>query len=154
MPRLTLTDVSEICLQPFLQREHAVEATRIAAAEAEAARSRGVSWSGFAVEPHRRRDAEAIGRDARVARDQTRAFAVSPQGRFLACLDELEIDWPKETAAARAACARGFSDPAGQPCAAEIGCALSALARLDAPAARTACLVLAGLLGAALGVAA
>jgi len=43
MPRLTLTDVSEICLQPFLQREHAVEAARLAAAETEAARSRGVA---------------------------------------------------------------------------------------------------------------
>jgi hypothetical protein len=156
LPRFTLADAQGICLDPFLRRELAAEDVRVASRAADAARGQGVAWSG--VGPHPApcaRTLEEIRRDARAAQAQAAAFDATPRGRFLAALARLEEDGhAAATAVARAAYARGFADPGRDPCPAEIGRALTALAGLQIPAAREACLALAELLGAALGLAA
>jgi hypothetical protein len=154
-PRLTLDDIQDICLARFMRRETQAEQVRRASHDVDLLRAQGVGWSGLAPSPAPARSADEIHRDARTAHERARAFAADPRGRFLAALTNLEkLGFAKETAAARAAYARGFSDPAAPACPGEIGCALTALARLAAPDARTACLALAELLGASLGLAA
>jgi hypothetical protein len=153
-PRLTLADVRGICLDPYLRRECAAEDARAASRAAEAERARGVNWSGLGPCPAPcARTLDEICRDAEAARARARAFAASPRGRFLSALDGLErAGLAAETAAARAAYARGFADPDRTPCPVELGRALTALA--GQPDARGACLALAELLSAALGLAA
>jgi hypothetical protein len=153
--RFSLEDARAICLAPFLERETRAEEIRRAADEAEASRARGVSWSGLAPTTPVVRSPDEIHREAGAAHMRAMTYAAGPRGRFLAALSELERQGiERETATARAAYARGFADPDAPACPAEIGCALAVLARQAQPAARDACLALAELLGAALGLAA
>jgi hypothetical protein len=155
MPPLSLDDVRSICLGPFLEREMRAEQVHMKERDVEIGRNRGVSWSGLGHEPGAPRTSEQILRAAESALAQAQAFAASPRGRFVAGLAKLEQQgFAKETAAARAAYARGISDAARAACPAEIGAALSALAALDAGPARDACRALAELLNEALGLAA
>ena len=154
--RFTLDDVRGICVTPFIDRETRAEQARQADLAAEAARAGGVRWSGLAAQPSRPpRDREQVRVDAEAAWRRAARFAESPRGRFLLRLRALEdVGYTRHAETARAAFARGLGDPEQPPCVAEIGCALSALARLDHPDARGACLALAELLTEGLGMAA
>ena len=112
--RFSLQDAKDICLTPYVAREHSRDAARRAA-----------------------------------------AFTDSPRGRFLLSLRALDqLGYTAHAERARAAFARGFADPDRPACPSEIGAALSVLARLERPEARTACLALADLLTDALKLAA
>ena len=148
-------DACEI-LAPYLVRAYEREAVRQADARREADRTSGVTWSGFASDIDKAaRSAQQLREEAAAALDAAQAFALSPRGRFLASLETLEQSGHGAAAErARAAFARGFSDPQRRPCPAEIGTALTALARLEAPDARDACVALSELLTVALSAAA
>jgi hypothetical protein len=152
----SLKEVRGICVDRFHERELAAEQARLDSRRAEAARARGVRWSGLSATPApEARTSEQICLDADTARARAAAFAESPRGRFLADLAALEaLGYRQEPEAARAAYARGFADPDRPACPAELGCALTALARIDQPQARGACLALAELLFSAVGLAA
>jgi len=146
--RFDLHDAQDICLAPFVAREGKHEAAWRADVAGEARRSSGVSWSGLGAEPSRRpRSAAEIRAAAEAALQRATAFADSPRGRFLLNLRTLDhLGYAAHAERARAAFARGFTDPDRPASASEIGVALTALARLDRPEARTACLALAELL--------
>ena len=153
----SLALAAEICLEPFLARAQAAEAARLAQAQARAARSAGVCWSGLAeaAPPARQRGAEQVHAAAEAALRRAAAFAQTPRGRFLAGLRRLEeLGHAAAAEAARAAFARGFADPQRPPCLAEVGEALRALGRLDSTAARGPCLALAELLSESFALAA
>jgi hypothetical protein len=154
--RFTLADVRGICVERFHERELVAEQARRADRESEAQRSRGVRWSGLADAPATEgRPPDQIRADAEAAHARALAFLDSPRGRFLASLSAVEaLGFRRESQAARAAYARGFADPDRAACPAEIGYALAAVARLEAPAARDACRALAQILSAALNLAA
>ena len=143
-------------LSPYLAQAQRREAVRQAEVGREARRCGGVAWSGLGPGDAGPAPAQAeLREEARAALARAQAFADSPRGRFLLgvrALDELGYVGPAERA--RAAFARGFADPERPACPAEIGAALSILARLDRPEARAACLALAELLTGALKVAA
>jgi hypothetical protein len=150
-----LDDARDICLAPYLAREHRREAVQEACVREEARRSAGVAWSGLGGEtsPSPRTTGE-IRAAAEAALARAAAFAESPRGRFLLAVRELEKQGHAAPAeAARSAFARGFAAPERPACPAEIIAALAALARIG-PQAHDACRALAELLGAALGMAA
>jgi len=150
-----LEDAGAICIAPFLRRELQLEDVRQASAAQEAARARGVAWSGLGGAPLASRDPDQVRLDAEAALHRARAFAETPRGRFLAGLRDLDgLGYAAQAEVARAAFARGFADPGRPACCAEIGCALNTLARLDLAPARQACLALAELLTEALKLAA
>ena len=154
--RFTLEDAGSICIAPFLQRELQLENIRQASAAQEAARVRGVAWSGLGGAPLAPpRPLDQVRLDAEAALHRARAFAQTSRGRFLAGLRDLDaLGYAAQAEVARAAFARGFADPARPACCAEIGCALNTLARLDLVPAHKACLALAELLTEALKLAA
>lgn len=148
-------DACEV-LAPYLLFAHKREAVRQAEVRREADRTRGVSWSGLASDiDQAARSAQQLQEEAMAALDAAQAFALTPRGRFLARLEALAQSGHAAAAErARAAFARGFADPQRPACAAEIGTALSIIARLDAPEAREACVILSELLVVALSLAA
>jgi hypothetical protein len=153
----TLRDAHEICLAPHLAAARRREAVRQTAEQAEGERSEGVRWSGLGAESSSRppRTIDEVRAEAEAEQARARAFAQSPRGRFLGAvraLEQLGCAAPAEQA--RAAYARGFAEPDHPACPAEIGVALTALARLAQPQARAACQALAELLAASLGLAA
>lgn len=152
----SLQDAHEICLAPYLTEARRREAAREAEAQAEAARGSGVSWSGLGERPSRApRTPDEVRADAEAALARAAAFAESPRGRFLLAVRALEqLGYAAQAEKARAAFARGFADPDRPACPAAIGAALTALARIDQPDARKACLALADLLSGSLGLAA
>jgi hypothetical protein len=152
----SLAEARDICIAPYLAREQRREAVGAAQAEAEARRSAGVCWSGLGAGPSRPvRTAKEVRAAAEAALARAADFAESPRGQFLLALRRLEsLGYAAQTEAARAAFARGFADPDRPACPAEIGAALGALARIEQPDARQACLALAELLSGALGMAA
>lgn len=154
--RFSLQDAKDICLAPYLAREADRDAARRADDEAEARRGAGVAWSGLGAGPSRPpRSAAEVRAAAEAALKRAAAFAASPRGRFLTNLRALDdLGYAAHAERARAAFARGFADPDRPACASEIGAALSALARIDRPEARTACLALADLLTETLKLAA
>lgn len=154
--RFSLHDAKDICLAPYLAQERRCEAARRADDAAEARRSAGVAWSGLGAQPSRGpRTPQEIRAAAEAALHRAAAFADSPRGRFLFNLRSLDqLGYTAHAERARAAFARGFADPARPACPSEIGVALSVLARLAPPQARTACLALAELLTDALKLAA
>jgi hypothetical protein len=157
VPRFDCSAAAEICLAPYLADARRRERTREAEALAAAHRASGVSWSGLAgaAPSHAPRSSAEIRADAEAALARAMAFAESPRGRFLLSVRALEqLGYAAQAEKARAAFARGFADPDRPASAAEIGCALNVLARIDQPDARHACLALADLLGASLGLAA
>jgi hypothetical protein len=155
-PPFSLTDAHEICLAPYLIEAERCEAVRAARARAEAQRDGGVAWAGLGEAPSRPpRTRAEIRADAEAALARAAAFAESARGRFLLALRALDqLGYATQAEKARAAFARGFADPHRPACPAEIGAALTTLARIDQPAARTACLALAELLGESLKIAA
>lgn len=154
--RFSLHDAKDICLAPYLAREADRDAVRHADDEAEARRAAGVAWSGLGASPSRPpRSAADIRAAAEAALQRAAIFAESPRGRFLTNLRTLDdLGYAAQAERARAAFARGFADPDRPACASEIGVALSALARVDRPQARAACLALADLLTETLRLAA
>jgi hypothetical protein len=152
----SLNEVRGICIEPYLQAARDQDAARQADARAEARRSGGVAWSGLGAGPSQPpRSAAEIRADAEAALARAEAFAASPRGRFLLGVRALDqLGYAAHAEKARAAFARGFADPDRPACPAEIGVALGALARIDQPPARTACLALAELLSGSLGLAA
>lgn len=154
--RFSLQDAKDICLTPYVAREHSRDAARRAGDAAEARRSAGVAWSGLGAHPSRPpRTADEIRAAAEAALRRAAAFTDSPRGRFLLSLRALDqLGYTAHAERARAAFARGFADPDRPACPSEIGAALSVLARLERPEARTACLALADLLTDALKLAA
>jgi hypothetical protein len=152
-PPFSLDEVRGICIEPYLQAAQDQEAARRADAQAEARRSGGVAWSGIGAGPPR--SAAQVRADAEAALARAAAFAESPRGRFLLGVRVLDqLGFVAHAEKARAAFARGFVDPDRPACPAEIGAALHALARIDEPHARTACLALAELLSGSLRLAA
>jgi hypothetical protein len=151
-----IEDAREICLAPYLDAAQGREAARHAQAHTEAERAGGVAWSGLSATPSRSpRTAAEIRADAEGALARATAFAESPRGRFLLGLRALDqLGYAAQAETARAAFARGFADPDRPACPAEIGAALTVLARLEPAAARSACLALAELLSGSLAVAA
>lgn len=142
-------------LTPYLDQARKRETARHAAARREADRTSGVTWSGMAHESGKPRGEQQLREEAVAALEAAQAFALSPRGRFLASLQALEQSGHGAAAArARAAFARGFADPQRPACPAEIGAALTAIARLDTPQARAACVILSELLTCALNLAA
>jgi hypothetical protein len=152
----TSKDAYEICLAPFLDAAWSREDARAADARAEAPRNGGVRWSGLSLAPAcAARTADEIRREAEAALARREAFESSARGRFLQAVRALESSGHAAPAAqARAAYDRGFADPGRAACPAEIGVALSALARLDQPQAHAACVALSELLAGSLGLAA
>lgn len=154
--RFTLHEAQDICLAPYLARETDREAAVRADGEAQALHSAGVAWSGLGAGPSRPpRTSAEIRAAAEAALQRAAIFAQSPRGRFLSSLRALDdLGYAVHAERARTAFARGFADPDRPACASEIGIALSALARVDRPQARTACLALADLLTETLRLAA
>jgi hypothetical protein len=146
--RFSLHDAQDICLAPYISRERDRESVRRANDETEARRGAGVAWSGLGAQPSRPpRTADEVRTAAEAALKRAAAFAESPRGRFLLNLRELDhLGYAAQAECARAAFARGFADPDRPACPSEIAVALSLLARLERPEARTACLALAELL--------
>lgn len=143
-------------LEPYLAQAQQRETARLADARREAERGAGVAWSALGPEaPGRRRTRDELRDEARAALARDQAFAGSPRGRFLASLRALEeLGYGSAAERARAAFTRGFADPERTACPAEIGTALTALARLDRAEARAACMALSELLIGALTTAA
>ena len=87
------------------------ERVRAACHAAEAARSRGVAWSGFAPDPRPTRPIQAIA-DAALARVTAgKAWLASPQGAFISALAEGQraaAEAHNAAEAARAAASRNF----------------------------------------------
>jgi len=155
LPPFRFPDAREI-LTPYLDQARRREIVRQAEAEREARRASGVGWSGMvaATASPPRSDGE-LQEEAQAALASSQAFAASPRGRYLSSLSALEAHGHATAAGrARAAFDRGFANPDQAACPAEIGVALAALARLETPHARAACLVLSELLVVALGAAA
>ena len=153
----SLTDAHEICLAPFLASVRERESVRQTAARAEGERGEGVRWSGLAAEPNSRppRTIDEVRAEAEAEQARSQAFAQSPRGRFLGAVRALELlGYDASAEKARAAYARGFAELDRPACPAEIGAALTALARVVQPQAREACLALAELLSGSLGLAA
>jgi len=148
-------DAREI-LAPHLAEAHRREAVRRSADRREAERTSGVAWSGMgAPAPAPPRNPASLKSEAAAALASARAFALGPRGRLLDCLERLEqAGCSGAVERARAAFARGFADPDRLACPAEIGVALTALARLERPESRSACVALSELLAASLGCAA
>lgn len=154
--RFRLHDAKDICLAPYAAQERRRDAARQASDVAEARRTAGVAWSGLGAQPSRPpRRHEEIRAAAEAALQRATAFAHSPRGRFLLGLRALDhLGYAAQAECARAAFARGFANPDRPACPAEIGAALTALARIDQVEARTACLALADLLTETLKLAA
>src|SRR5690349_16710498 len=154
--RFSLHDAKDICLTPYLEEERLREAVRRGCDAAEAGRGAGVTWSGLGASPSRPpRTAGQIRSAAEAALERATAFAKSPRGRFLLGLRALDqLGYAAHAEQARAAFARGFADPDRPACPSEIGVALSVLARIERPEARSACLALAELLTDSLKLAA
>ena len=98
-------------LPSFITQELAFEGARVDAHAREAARSRGVAWSGLGPEPWRPRSAAQVEASARARLERLQAWRASAAGRFLAAVASAQR--AAETAhvageAARAAVARGM----------------------------------------------
>lgn len=121
-----------------LAEERARENSIVSLVSREAARARGVAWSGMSPEPVRRRAAAVQEADALTAAAERRAWRESAAGRLATALVEAEsaaaAAW-RSACAARAALSREAADPSAAAPEAE---RLARAARRLARAARRA----------------
>lgn len=145
----TITDQAELSkLAPFLETEARKDAVNVHNFQAEAARRRGVAFSGSVplTPPRERSDAERL-LAAKAAYSVKKQFAASSRGRFLAAVAAIqttETMYAYEAEIARKAYSRGFADE--NVSTHEIGVALEALAAIPGTNAAEARQALAELL--------
>lgn len=147
----TITDAAEIvALGPYLEREVQKDSAKVAFFEKEAARRRGVCFSGSAPleMPKERSDAERL-IAAKQAYSANKRFAAGSRGRFIQAIANLQKPggmYALEADIARKAFHRGFQDETQPVCIHEIGVALEALHAVPGSDAGEARLALAELL--------